>query len=111
MRSDTDKRVSRRRFLGPAALGVGLVAAAPLLQACSQGAAPAPTQAPTKAAEPTKAATAGATQAVPAQTPKAAASGEPLVVWMSDDWSGQADKFAQYKKMAQDASAEIGMPV
>jgi len=30
---------------------------------------------------------------------------------MSDDWSGQADKFAQYKKMVQEVSAEIGIPV
>jgi ABC-type glycerol-3-phosphate transport system substrate-binding protein len=111
MRFGTDKLASRRRFLESAALGMGLLAATPLLQACAQGAAPAPTQAPAKAPEPTKAPAAEATQVAPAQTPKVATSREPLVVWMSDDWSGQADKSAQYKKMAQDASAEIGIPV
>src|SRR5262245_8469663 len=111
MRSNADKVVSRRRVLGSVTLGMGLLAATLLMLPCSQGAAPTSTQTPAKAAEPTKAPAAAVTQAAPAQTPKAAVSREPLVVWMSDDWSGQADKFVQYKKMAQDASAEIGIPV
>jgi len=111
MCSNTGKALSRRSFLKSAALGIGLLAATPLLQACAQGAAPSPTQAPAQPAEPTKAVAAEPTQVAPAETPKAAASGEPLVVWMSDDWSGQADKFAQYKKMVQEVSAEIGIPV
>jgi ABC-type glycerol-3-phosphate transport system substrate-binding protein len=103
MQSDTATHVtralSRRRLLG-AALGLSALGVAAVLTACSQSrATTAPTQAPSGQATPA------------AASSQSAATGEPLVVWMSDDWSGQADKFVQYKQMAQDASAEIGIPV
>jgi len=64
--AEKTKFVTRRRFLKSTALGIGLLAAAPLLQACSQAAAPVTTQAPAQA-EPTKAPEAAATKAPSAQ--------------------------------------------
>ena len=75
MDSRKDKLVTRRNFLKVAGLSVGLMAAAPLLQACSSGGgapAAAPTSAP--AAAPTQAAAAAPTEAAPAPTQPSQAS-------------------------------------
>ena len=45
------------------------------------------------------------------EAPKATEAVEGIVVWMSDDWSGQADKFVAYKQMVQDCATKVGIPV
>jgi len=91
-------KVSRRDFLRQMVLAVEGLAAAQILSAC--GAKPA--AAPTTVKE---APTAGAQSAQPAD------SGDKLIVWGSDDWSGQADKFEAYRKFVAQCQDKLGFPI
>ena len=95
------KTVSRRAFLKSMVIGLALVAAAPIAQACAP-AAPAPTQAPaaepTKAAEPTQAPAAATMVPEPTKAPAASSGAKTpvrLVVMDYDD------------RMAKDTQAVI----
>jgi len=89
----SSRRMSRRAFLAKTAAAGASLTLIGLGVQC--GATPAPTPTPVVKAEATK----------------AKPTGEPLIIWMSDDWSGQADKFVAYTKYAQECGEAIGIPV
>jgi ABC-type glycerol-3-phosphate transport system substrate-binding protein len=95
-------RLSRRDFLRNAVFVVQGLVAAQVLSACAGTPAAKPAEAPTAVKE---APTAGA------QSSQPAASGDKLIVWGSDDWSGQADKFEAYRKFVAQCQDKLGFPI
>jgi len=90
-------KLTRRDLLRQTVFAAGTLVASQLLGACAPPAAK-PTEAP-KATE----APSGGAQPAP--------SGDKLIVWGSDDWSGQADKFEAYKKYVAQCQDKLGFPI
>jgi ABC-type glycerol-3-phosphate transport system substrate-binding protein len=90
MQGDTQMnlRLTRRGFLKATGLAVGSAASIQLLGACAQSPA-----------------------ATSAESAGQAASEEPVVIWMSDDWSGQADQFVAYTNYSDSCSTDISVPI